>query len=263
MRFSHTQLLIFAGMTINGLAIFETNRVMAAELVRSSSLLNSPFLNIPLPPRVRVADERLITRMILHKYSERRSRYLSLMKFFAKEHSIPMILIDTVIRVESAYVSTAVGGVGEIGLMQVRPTTASLLGFRGSNAQLSKPQTNIRYGSLYLAQAWRLAKGDLCRTLMKYRAGHGETRMSKLSKYYCYRAKKHLAAFSALSQFSSPGNRKEYASLQRLAALYFGMPLNYRRARKSLRRQHPLSYRRGGFLNLRRRVAPAGFMRIR
>jgi hypothetical protein len=86
-----------------------------------------------------------------------------------------------------------VGGVGEIGLMQVRPTTAAMLGFRGSHAELAEPEANIRYGVAYLAKAWRLAGGDLCRALMKYRAGHGEETITPLSAEYCRRAKVHLA----------------------------------------------------------------------
>jgi len=53
---------------------------------------------------------------------------------------------------------------------------------------------NIHYGVTYLSQAWRLANGDLCRALMKYRAGHGEEMMSALSATYCGRARAHLAA---------------------------------------------------------------------
>ena len=56
--------------------------------------------------------------------------------------------------------------VGEIGLMQVRPETAALLGFRGDLAELARPEVNIHYGVAYLAEAWRLANGDLCRALM-------------------------------------------------------------------------------------------------
>jgi hypothetical protein len=89
---------------------------------------------------------------------------------------------------------TAVGSIGEIGLMQVRPKTAALLGFEGSSAELAEPKTNLRYGVGYLAKAWRLAEGDLCRALMKYRAGHGSNRMSALSIEYCRRARQHLAA---------------------------------------------------------------------
>jgi hypothetical protein len=49
----------------------------------------------------------------------------------------------------------------------------------------------------YLAKAWRLADGDLCRALTKYRAGHGSDRMSALSIEYCRRARQHLAAVGA------------------------------------------------------------------
>ena len=77
-------------------------------------------------------------------------------------------------KIESAYDPTRIGGVGEIGLMQVRPQTAAMLGFSGCAGDLATPETNIHYGVKYLAGAWRRAGGDLCRTLMKYRAGHGD-----------------------------------------------------------------------------------------
>ena len=78
--------------------------------------------------------------------------------------------------------------------MQVRPKTAALLGFQGTPAELAEPRTNLRYGVGYPAKAWRLADGDLCRALMKYRAGHGSDKMSALSIEYCRRAREHLAA---------------------------------------------------------------------
>ena len=100
-------------------------------------------------------------------------------------------------RVESGYNAGAIGSVGEIGLMQVRPGTAAMLGFHGDAADLAKPEINIHYGVLYLGQAWRLADGDLCRALMKYRAGHGEEVMTPLSVAYCNRARGHLAALGS------------------------------------------------------------------
>ena len=77
--------------------------------------------------------------------------------------------------------------------MQVRPSTARLLGFIGTNQELADPSTNIRLGVTYLAQAWNLAQGNLCRALMKYRAGHGEEQMTPRSVDYCRRAREHLA----------------------------------------------------------------------
>jgi Transglycosylase SLT domain len=123
-----------------------------------------------------------------------RSTYLPAIAHEAAANGIPPALVDAVVRIESRYDPAAVGSVGEIGLMQVRPKTAELLGFQGTSADLAQPQTNLRYGVGYLARAWRLASGDLCRTLMKYRAGHGSETMSALSVEYCRRARLHLAS---------------------------------------------------------------------
>jgi hypothetical protein len=87
--------------------------------------------------------------------------------------------------------------------MQVRPETAALLGFKGTTAELARPEINIHYGVTYLASAWRLARGDLCRALMKYRAGHGEETMSARSVIYCNRARNRLIAMN--SPFAAPG----------------------------------------------------------
>ena len=103
-------------------------------------------------------------------------------------------IADAVMAVESGYNPNAIGSVGEIGLMQILPSTARMLGFVGSNADLAVPATNIHYGVTYLAQAWRLAGGDLCTAVMKYRAGHGETRFSYLSVDYCLAVRSKLIA---------------------------------------------------------------------
>jgi transglycosylase-like protein with SLT domain len=110
---------------------------------------------------------------------------------------LPADIADAVVHVESNYDPSTVGGVGEIGLMQIRPETAAMLGFRGSNDELARPETNIHYGVIYLSKAWRLANGDLCRALMKYRAGHGEETMTPRSVTYCQRARSHLAALGS------------------------------------------------------------------
>lgn len=115
---------------------------------------------------------------------------------------LPPDIAEAVVFVESRYDSTVVGGVGEIGVMQVRPGTAAMLGFRGTIAELAEPEINIHYGVMYLSRAWRLAGGDLCRTLMKYRAGHGEEVMTARSRIYCNRARNRLVAMNSV--FASP-----------------------------------------------------------
>lgn len=102
-------------------------------------------------------------------------------------------LAHAVMEIESGFDPEARGADGEVGLMQVMPATARMLGFRGPLEDLSAPKTNIALGVKYLAQANRLADGDLCTTVMKYRAGHNESRFSALSVRYCQRARSILA----------------------------------------------------------------------
>jgi len=112
----------------------------------------------------------------------------------AKRNGVPFEMVDAVMAVESAYDPAARGDAGEVGLMQVLPSTAAMLGFEGSREALGSPQVNIAYGARYLARAWRLAGGDICTAVMKYRAGHGETRFSQRSVDYCIRVRAKLKA---------------------------------------------------------------------
>ncbi len=126
-----------------------------------------------------------------------RAAYAELLKRQALANGLPVDIADAVVAVESGYDPARIGSVGEIGLMQVRPATAAMLGFKGNPVQLADPETNIHLGVTYLAGAWRLAHGDLCRALMKYRAGHGEEAMTPRSVEYCARARQHLAAIGS------------------------------------------------------------------
>ncbi len=120
--------------------------------------------------------------------------YRDIARRLAEAEGLPFAMADAVMRVESGYRPGARGAAGEIGLMQVMPPTARLLGFGGTAAELAEPETNIRLGVRYLAGAWRLAKGDICTAAMKYRAGHNETRFSVLSVRYCERVRAHMAS---------------------------------------------------------------------
>lgn len=151
--------------------------------------------SLPQPPDLEpITTSSILEIAYLSRALKDRSTYLPAISEVAAANGLPPALVDAVVRIESRYDPTAVGSIGEIGLMQVRPKTAALLGFEGSSAELAEPKTNLRYGAGYLAKAWRLADGNLCRALMKYRAGHGSDRMSALSIEYCRRARQHLAA---------------------------------------------------------------------
>src|SRR5450756_2632471 len=126
--------------------------------------------------------------------SDAHSRYRALVEKEAALAGLAPEIAEAVMAVESGYNPGAIGGVGEIGLMQILPSTARMLGFSGTLADLAVPETNIHYGVTYLAAAWRLAGGDLCTDVMKYRAGHGETRFSFLSVNYCLAVRSKLLA---------------------------------------------------------------------
>jgi len=123
-----------------------------------------------------------------------RDAYRGLLRQEAARAGLPPDVADAVTEVESSYDPGTVGADGEIGLMQVLPSTARMLGFAGTLDELAVPETNIRYGVTYLAAAWRLAGGDICTAAMKYRAGHGETRFSYRSVEYCLRVRAKLFA---------------------------------------------------------------------
>ncbi|MEO5756399.1 MAG: lytic transglycosylase domain-containing protein [Mesorhizobium sp.] len=111
----------------------------------------------------------------------------------ALRYGLEPALAHAVMEIESGFDPDARGGDGEVGLMQVMPSTARMLGFRGSLDELGAPATNIALGVAYLALANKRSSGDLCTTVMKYRAGHNETRFSALSVRYCQRARAILA----------------------------------------------------------------------
>lgn len=104
---------------------------------------------------------------------------------YAKQHGVPESLAHAVITVESNYRANARGAAGEVGLMQIKPATARMMGYKGSTKALYDPETNIKYGMKYLAKAHELGGGTTCGTILKYNAGHGAKRMNPISKRYC------------------------------------------------------------------------------
>lgn len=112
----------------------------------------------------------------------------------ATEAGVPAGLARAVVRVESEWDVSLTGSVGEIGLMQIRPETAREIGYRGTDAALYEPETNIRWGMKYLAGAYKLAGGDLCQTALKYQAGHEVSKMTGAARNYCSLLREYMAS---------------------------------------------------------------------
>jgi soluble lytic murein transglycosylase-like protein len=111
--------------------------------------------------------------------------YGAIVSTYAKKYGVPVALAHAVIKVESNYNAKARGRAGEVGLMQIKPSTARMLGYSGSVKGLYDPETNIRWGMKYLAMAQDLGGGKTCGTILKYNAGHAAKRMNPVSKAYC------------------------------------------------------------------------------
>lgn len=107
---------------------------------------------------------------------------------------LPTELAEAVVRHESRFNPKARGRHGEIGLMQIKPQTARGLGYSGSAAGLYDVETNLKWGMAYLAGAYKLAGGDTCGTILRYNAGHGATRMNRISRAYCSEVTTYVAS---------------------------------------------------------------------
>jgi len=65
------------------------------------------------------------------------SYYRALIAKEAGQQGLAPAIAEAVMAVESGFNPDAVGGAGEIGLMQIMPSTARMLGFSGGNAELA------------------------------------------------------------------------------------------------------------------------------
>ena len=122
----------------------------------------------------------------------RGSQFTILIQSYAKQYGVAVDLAHAIVKVESNFNASARGSAGEIGLMQIKPATARMMGYSGSAKGLYDPETNIKFGMMYLAKAQELSDGTTCGTILKYNAGHAAKRMNPVSKRYCGKVKSIL-----------------------------------------------------------------------
>ena len=123
----------------------------------------------------------------------RASPYEKIIVRYAKTYGVPVGLAKAVVKIESGFRPNLRGKAGEIGLMQVKLSTARGLGYSGSAMALYNPDTNIRYGMKYLAMAHKIGGKTTCGTILRYNAGHGATRMNPISAAYCTKVKRVMS----------------------------------------------------------------------
>lgn len=101
----------------------------------------------------------------------------------ARKQGVPVGLAVAVAKAESNFKCSAVGRAGERGVMQIKPRTARGLGYKGSASGLNNCAVGIRYGMIYLKQAYRKAGGNIYRAALLYNAGiHSKRKNSAYAK---------------------------------------------------------------------------------
>jgi soluble lytic murein transglycosylase-like protein len=86
---------------------------------------------------------------------------------YAKEYDVDEDLVRAIIKVESANNPNALSNKGAIGLMQLMPQTAKMLGVNDA----WDPEQNIRGGIKYISQLSDKFNGDIVKILAGYNAG--------------------------------------------------------------------------------------------
>jgi len=104
--------------------------------------------------------------------AQSRAQYESMVASHASANNVPEALVHRVIVRESKYHPNLVGRGGTIGLMQIKLGTARGLGYTGDAAGLRNPDTNLAWGTKYLAGAYRAANGDHSRAVRYYASGY-------------------------------------------------------------------------------------------
>ena len=103
-------------------------------------------------------------------------KYTDEVEKYCAEYGVPEYVVYSVIKVESNFDSGAVSDAGAIGLMQMMPDTftwlTSTLKEDLNSAMLYDPDTNIKYGTYYLAYLY-IRYGSWNEVYAAYNAGQG------------------------------------------------------------------------------------------
>lgn len=99
--------------------------------------------------------------------TQQKSSFENIIQKASEKYRIPQTLIKALIKQESNFDDTAVSKKGAMGLMQLMPTTASLLGVNDP----FDAEENVLAGTQYLRELINRFDGNLNRALAAYNAG--------------------------------------------------------------------------------------------
>jgi soluble lytic murein transglycosylase len=94
------------------------------------------------------------------------------------QYNLPPKLLDSVCYIESHYDVKAVhkddGGENSLGVCQVKLSTAKFLGFKGSEAQLMRPEVNAKYAAKYIKYQLNRYEGNIEKAIISYNRGNAK-----------------------------------------------------------------------------------------
>lgn len=130
----------------------------------------------------------------------------------SREHSYDPVFLLAIIKTESSFNQFAIGSVGEVGLMQIRPETAewvclkNKIAWRGANA-LKDPEYNLLIGSYYFQYLKLALKSQSMKYITAYNMGL--TKLQRVSsqmtehEYFERVVKNYLSIYSELKRIKS------------------------------------------------------------
>lgn len=167
-----------------------------------------------------VAPSLVSDQLALFEWSSRYHAVHHHLHEAADTHDIDIALLQALVATESRFHAGAVSPQGAVGLMQLMPATARLLGLKGEprsslQRKLIDPGVNIQMGSRYLRYLINLFPGQIELALAAYNAGEGTVkragnRLGNLKQHTRHYVKTVMGLYGQLKL--SPAAQAPYAA---------------------------------------------------
>src|SRR5882724_451275 len=163
-----TSAILAIAMLVAAPPVIPSASAGAARLVDGDGIVH--FTNVPEDPRYRGLRGTSGTALGWFSRSDLPwGQYAQDIREISLEHDVDPVLVQAVVRVESAFNPSAVSRKGAGGLMQLMPRTASALGVLDP----FDPRENIRGGVRHLRYLLDRYRGNVAMAVAAYNAGEG------------------------------------------------------------------------------------------